>query len=110
MIEAFADWQTKTATIKSKTTTVDSAGVPQETEAVVKASVKVNYWTNVSRETNVNDKFVDQATGTVLLPPSITVDTTMWMEIDGVKHYIIGVDPVAGMGEFTVVAWRRANV
>lgn len=107
MIAEFADWQTKTITIKELTTTVDGDGVPQEGESVVASDLKVNYWTDVTRETNQNDRFVDQALGTILLDPGVSVSTAMWFELDGVKHYITGVDDVAGMGEFTVVSWRR---
>lgn len=109
MISAFQDWTTKSITLKKATTTVDAAGVPVHAEETVASGLRVNYWTDVSRETNVNDKFVDQATGSVLLPPKIAVDTTMWFEIGGVKHYVVGVDNVAGMGEFTHVSWRREN-
>jgi len=105
----FADWRTKIAIIKSKTTSVNpNTGIPEETEATV-ATVDINYWTDNSNESNVNDKFVNQAVGRAILPPGIIVKTTMLMEIDGVDHYITGVDDVAGLGEITVVKWRRSN-
>ena len=104
----FADWRTKIAIIKSKTTAVNSSGIPENTETVI-ATTEINYWTDNSNESNVNDKFVNQAVGRAILPPGIIVKTTMLMEIDGVDHYITGVDDVAGLGEITVVKWRRSN-
>lgn len=103
----FKDWHTKTADIKKLVTTQDASGVPIESEETVAAGVSIAYWTNTSRETSTNDKFVDQALGSALLPPTTEVDTTMWLEIGGVKHYIVGVDDVAGMGDMLVVDWRR---
>ena len=108
MFTMFSDWRTKTAIIKSKTTAVNSSGIPENTETVI-ATTEINYWTDNSNESNVNDKFVDQAVGRGILPPGIIVNTTMLMEIDGVDHYITGVDDVAGLGEITVVKWRRSN-
>ena len=107
MITAFANWRTKTATLKRNTVTVDSSGVPQETEQTVASGLRVNFWTDQSVESNVNDKFVDQATGRVILPHAVAVDTTMWLEIDGEKHYVTGVDDVGGFGDVLVVSWRR---
>jgi hypothetical protein len=107
MFDLFRDWQTKTADIKKLVVTQDASGVPVESETLVASAVSINYWTNTSRETNQNDKFVDQALGTALLPPELVVDTTMWFEIGDVKHYIVGVDDVAGMGDVLVVSWRR---
>jgi hypothetical protein len=108
MLQEFSDWRTKTITIKQLTTTVNSSGVPIEGESTVVADLKVNYWTDVSRETSTNDKFVDQAIGTILVPTSYTLDTTMWFETDGEKHYITGVDNVAALDKILVVSWRRA--
>ena len=108
MFTMFSDWRTKTAIIKSKTTAVNSSGIPENTETVI-ATTEINYWTDNSNESNVNDKFVNQAVGRAILPPGIIVKTTMLMEIDGVDHYITGVDDVAGLGEITVVKWRRSN-
>lgn len=110
MIGAFADWRTKTADIKQTTTTVDpETGQPTEGESVVASDVAINYWTDRSRVTSTNDQFVDQVLGSAILPATLTIDTTMWLEIGGVKHYIIGVDDVAGMGDVLVVKWRRAH-
>jgi hypothetical protein len=107
MMGAFADWRTKTATIKRLTTTQDAAGRPVSGETTVAADVAINYWTDSSRVTSQSDRFVDQALGSAILPAELSVDTTMWMEIDGVKHHIIGVDDVAGFGEVLLVSWRR---
>jgi len=107
MLAEFADWKTKTITIKQLTTTVDGAGVPVSGETVVVADLRVNYWTDVSAESNINDRFVDQATGSILLPSQYTVDTSMWFEADGVKHFITGVNNVAAMDRIVVVSWRR---
>lgn len=108
MLAEFSDWRTKTITVKQLTTTVDAAGVPTEGESVVVENLAVNYWTEISRETNANDRFVDQATGKILTPTQYSLDTTMWFEVDGAKHYITGVDNVAGFDEFLVVSWSRA--
>ena len=108
MLGAFADWMRKTADIKRNViTTNPETGRPEETEETVESGVQIGYWTDSSRETNTNDKFVDQALGSALLPPSLTVDTTMWLEIDGDKHFVVGVDNVAGFDEVLVVSWRR---
>ena len=107
MFRYFRDWQTKTVDIKKLVVTQDAAGVPVESEETVASSVAINYWTDTSRETNQNNKFIDQALGSALLPPTLTVDTTMWFEADGVKHYIVGVDDVGAMGDVLVVSWRR---
>lgn len=109
MFDLFADWRTKTADIYRATTTQDAAGRPVDGEELVASGVEINYWTDSSRVTNQNDQFVDQALGSALLPPELAVDTTMWMEIDGVIHHIIGVDDVAGFGDVLVVRWRRAH-
>jgi hypothetical protein len=110
MFGVFADWRKKTVDIKQATTTTNATtGVVTEGETVVASGVGINYWTGTSQVTSQIDKFVDQAVGSALLPPSITVDTTMFMEIDGVKHYITGVDDIAGFGDIVVVSWRREH-
>lgn len=108
MIEYFKDWALKTADIKELTTTVNSSGQVVEGETTIASGLKVNYWTDNSQETNVNDKFVDQATGSMLVKNSaFTPNTKQWAEIDGKVHYITGVDDVGGLGEFYVLKWRR---
>lgn len=108
MTGLFADWRTKTADIKKAETTVDSdTGQPIESEVTVKSGVKINYWTDRSNVSNVNDKFVNQVVGRALLPPKLSIDTTMWLEIDGVKHYVVGVDDIAGFNDVLSISWRR---
>lgn len=107
--DQFADWRRKTATLKRNVLTRDAAGRPVETEETVAGPVEINYWTDTSRETNQNDRFVDSALGTAILPASLTVDTTMWMDIGGVKHYVVGVDNVAAFDEILIVSWRREH-
>jgi len=107
MYEYFSDWRKKTVDIKKLEITVDSEGRQTETESTVESDVDVNFWTGSSQETNVNDKFVNQATGQAILPPDITVTTKMWMEDSEGKYYITGVDDVAEFGELTLVSWRR---
>ena len=111
ILDEFGDWMKKTADIKQLVTTKGSDGRPAESETVIATGVEVAYWTDVSRETNQNSKFVDQALGTVLLDPSVydNITTEMWLEIDDKKHYVIGVDNVAEFGELLVVKWRREN-
>lgn len=108
----FVDWQTKTASFEELSTTTNSAGQPVDTWSVISGaeSVPVNFWTDSSRKTDVNDRFVDQATGTVLVDPAdidFEPDTTMRMEIDSKYYYIVGVDDVAGFDEVYVLNWRR---
>lgn len=108
MTEYFTNWATKTADIKQLQTTVDSStGQPIESETTVASGVKINYWTDSTNVSNVNDKFVNQVVGRALLPPALSIDTTMWLEIDGVKHYVVGVDDVAGFGDVLSISWRR---
>ncbi len=106
-LDYFTDWAKKTATIKELTTSLNASGQVIESETTIVEDLVINWWTDVSNETNVNDKFVDQATGRALIPPEYSMNTKMWMEIDSEKYYIIGVDNVAGFGEFTTVDWRR---
>lgn len=108
MIEYFKDWAKKTADFKELSTTVNSSGQVVESETEIATGLKVNYWTDNSNETNVNDKFVDQATGSILVKYSaFTPNTQMWAEIDGKKHYITGVNDIGGLGEFWLLTWRR---
>ncbi len=112
MLDYFADWMKDTATFEELSTTTNSAGQPIESWSAVTdgANIDVALWTDSSRETNVNDRFVDQATGTALIDPGdipFTPDTTMRMDIDGVYYYVEGVDNVAGFNEMFVLKWRR---
>jgi len=110
MTSVFEDWRTKTADIKRKSVLIDSTtGQPVESEVTVKSGVKINYWTDRTNVSNVNDKFVNQVVGRALLPPKLSIDTTMWLEIDGVKHYIVGVDDVAGFSDVLSISWRRQH-
>lgn len=109
MTGLFEDWRKKTADIKKTTTLIDATtGKPIESEVMVKAGVKVNYWISNTNVSNVNDKFVNQVVGRALLPPKLSIDTTMWLEIDGVKHYVVGVDDIAGFSDVLSISWRRA--
>lgn len=112
MLEYFEEWTTKTGTFEQYVSTTNAAGQPIETwEAVTGGEdVEVNFWTDSSRETNVNDRFVDQATGTLLVDPaqiSFKPDTTMRFNVAGKVYYIEGVDDVAAMGDVYVLKWRR---
>lgn len=111
ILDYFSDWMV-TATFKEPTTTTNDEGQPSDSWSTVTdgSDIDVALWTDSSRETNVNDRFVDQTTGTALVDPgdiSFTPDTRMRMEIDGVDYYIEGVDNVAEFGEMIVLKWRR---
>jgi len=101
--------RTREADLKRTVLSRDAAGRPQETEELVARRVKLEYWTDTSRQTNQNDKFIDQAIGSAVLSNKHDIDTTMVLEIDGVKHYIIGVDEFAGYGTKQLVSWRREH-
>ena len=108
----FDNWRNATVTFEQFVSTTNAAGQPIESWETVTGdeNIKVNFWTDASRETNVNDRFVDQVTGTVLIKPNnITFkpDTTMRFSVDGVYYYVEGFDDVAGFGEVYVLSWRR---
>lgn len=108
MREYFEDWRTKTVDIKQNTSGVDPVtGVPTETPTTVSENVEVNFWTDSATVSNQNDKFVGQTVGRAILPETLTITDTMWMEESGVKYFITGTNNVAGLGEVLVVSWRR---
>src|SRR6056297_3460362 len=104
ILDYFDEWKTLTGTFEQKESTTNSAGVPIESWETVTGGedIEVNYWTDSSRETNVNDRFVDQATGTFLVKPekiSFKPDNTMRFNVDGTYYYVEGFDDVVGFGE-----------
>lgn len=112
ILDHFTDWQKKTADFKKLVNTTNDAGQPIEEWQTVSggSGIDVNFWTDASRETNQNDRFVDQATGTALVDPakiSFAPDTTMKMVIDSKDYYIEGVDDVAALGDVYILTWRR---
>lgn len=107
MLEYFIDWQTKTVTFQSRVETKNSYGETITTWADL-LTTTVNWWTDSSRETNVNDKFVDKKTGRALLDNNLglTPDNTMRIYVsDDETYQIIGTDNVASFGEFYVIDW-----
>lgn len=102
--------QTREADLKRSILTRDDAGRPVQTEELVERRVKVDYWTDTSRVTDQNDKFVDQALGSAIVSNKLEVDTTMWLDIDGAKHYVTGVNDFAGRGTKQLLSWRREHV
>lgn len=112
MLEYFSDWQNVTGTFEQYVSTTNAAGQPIESWVTVTGgeNVKVNFWTDSSRETNVNDRFVDQATGTFLINPadiSFAPDTTMRFNVNGTIYYVEGFDDTADFGQVYVLTWRR---
>ena len=108
----FDNWRNATVTFEQFVSTTNAAGQPIESWETVSGgeNIKVNFWTDASRETNVNDRFVDQATGTVLIKPNnITFkpDTTMRFSVEGVYYYVEGFDDVAAFGDVYILSWRR---
>lgn len=95
--------------MKQLLVTQDASGRPVESEETVADNLTIQFWTDSSNVSNQNDQFVNQATGWAVLPPTLGINTTMWLEVDGKKHYIVGVDEVAGFGELLVVNWRREH-
>lgn len=109
MTEAFLDWKKKTVTFYRKTTTVDANGVPSDTAVVIASGVKIGFWVDRAIESNLNDRFVGEAIGRAMLGQDMGLTTEDWFEIDGVKHFITGVNDVGGFGEVIIVSWRRGH-
>jgi hypothetical protein len=109
MMQHFAHWRKKTATIYSYATTVDADGVPSDTATVVSSGVKIAYWIDQAIETNINDQFAGQVTGQAIVPTDLAITNKMTMTIDGTTHYVTGVNDIGGFGEIKLVSWRREN-
>lgn len=106
----FDDWKTTTITVEEQTTTQNAAGVPETEWSSVAEDIEVQFWTESTQETNVNDKFVDQRTGYFLLNPKsidFTPDNTMRFKIGSEIYYISGVDNIAHFNDVITVAWRK---
>ena len=113
MIEYFDDWAKVTGIFQENTVTTNSAGQVVESWADKGSSLTVQFWTDSSNETNVNDRFVDQKTGRFLVTYSdidFTPTTQMRFKVSTTYYYITGVDNVANMDEFYVINWRLQNV
>jgi len=101
--EFFIEVDTKNATTGQVTKTWSSV-----------QTADVGFWVDNSNETNVNDKFVDQATGTIVADPNnlitFTPTTKHKAVIGGVDYFIIGVDNVAHQDEVYLLKYRKENV
>lgn len=109
MIDYFNDWAKKTGTFQETTITTNAAGQPVISWSAVTSgsNLDVQFWTDTSNETDVNDRFVDQKKGKMLLKHGIITPTTKMRFYDGTNYYyIIGVDNVADFDEFYVISWR----
>jgi len=104
----FDDVAKKTVTIQEKVAGVDSNGIPTETFNDLK-TVSLLWWTDESRVTSENDRFVDKARGRAILDVAegITPDTTMRMTAGSEIYFVSGVDQVLELGEIYVITWTR---
>lgn len=105
--DEFKDWQNLTGDFQVSQSTVNSSGQPVENWVTIHSSVSVNFWTDQSRETSINDKFVDQATGSMVVDPTLGIDTTYRFLVGADEYYITGKDDIGEFEETRLLSWRR---
>lgn len=108
-LDDFRDLLDKSGTFEIESTIKNSEGVPTKswtTEQVVSCG----FWTDNSQETNINDKFVDQNIGQIIVDPydlTFVPTTKHRCSINNTLYYIEGVDDSVNQGEVYFLKYRR---
>lgn len=106
ILDYFDDIQNKTGTAYIKNVTTDLQGRPVETYAVVQSNLKYGYQVDSSRQTNINDQFQNQETGTIFVKyEDLEFVPSVDHKIDDM--FIEGVDNVGGQDDFFELLYRR---
>lgn len=108
-LDDFRDLLNYSATFQVESTTKNSDGVPVKSWATDQV-VSAGFWTDNSQQTNINEKFVDQKLGTIVVDPNeltFTPTTKHRCEIDGEYYYIEGVDNSVFQGEVYFLKYRK---
>lgn len=110
--EDFSDGWTTTAAFYKRTSAGvdDDTGIPTPETDTLLGTVSVGFWTSNSQETNVNDKFVNQKIGEMVVNKSeltFTIDTESFAVINGENYYIEGTDNIGLQGEVLLLTWRK---
>lgn len=75
-------------------------------------TVSAGFWTDKSIETDINDKFKDDAIGKIVVDPAeLTFTPTIKHRatIDSVVYFIEGVDNIADQDEVYLLTYRKEN-
>lgn len=112
ILDAFGDWQVVSAQYKQVQTTKDSAG--QVTTALVDVGTPFDCWKWIdsSNEIDLNNAFVGDEIGTIVIEPSTAPTTPKRGDVivaDGSEYKIIGVDDsILELEEVILIKYRRA--
>jgi hypothetical protein len=111
ILDFFDDYSTESVTFYQPTISKNSAGQPiAGTDTTLQTGVEVHFWIDTSAETNVNDKFVDNIVGSVLVRVSdltFVPTTKMIFKLDSKTYYIEGVDNIGNEDDFYEIMWRQ---
>lgn len=111
ILDSFGDWQVVLAQYKQVQTTKDAAGQTITALVDVGQPFKCWKWIDSTNEVDLNNAFVGDEVGTILIDPSTAPTSPLrgdTLTIEGVDYKIIGVDnSIADLAEVVQLKYRR---
>lgn len=105
------DWLVSATFYKEVPGAVDPiTRIPGVDTKTLLGTVNVGFWVDRSQETNINDKFVNDKTGKIVVNKSdltFTIDKTSVAVIDSEDYYIEGTDNIGFQNEILLLKYRK---
>lgn len=108
-LDCFAEEMNKTGSLQLEVTNKGATGQTSITWDVVE-TVTFGFWTDNSIQSNNNDKFVNDKTGTIILDPakvSILPGIKYKIVYNSEDYFITGNDDIAFMGEVYALNFKK---